>query len=233
MVISPLLLIAVLPVCILLYYIYRKDINKEPKELLFKIFFLGFLSSIPIFFIELYLDFFFSTDGVDNFFQIFFLIFVSISLIEEGFKWFIVKKVGYSHKEFDEIYDIIVYATFASLGFACIENIVYVLESGYRIALLRGITAIPAHASFGIIMGYYLYKAKVCELDKRDGKENNLFLSLVIPSLLHTLYDSFLIYCISTKKTIFVFIFFIFNFLLVIFSFYLVRKVSKLQQSLK
>src|SRR5690606_32179849 len=58
-------------------------------------------------------------------------------------------------KEFDEPYDGIIYGAFISLGFAAIENILYVVEVGVSVALLRMFTAVPAHASFGIIMGYY------------------------------------------------------------------------------
>ena len=57
--------------------------------------------------------------------------------------------------------NIIVYAVFSSLGFACIENILYVLSGGVGIAILRAILSVPGHMCFGVIMGYFLSQAKV------------------------------------------------------------------------
>ena len=87
------------------------------------IFFLGFMRDLPVIFLEFILVEFFPTENVLSFYRLFFNIFISIALVEEGAKWIVTRHVGFSNKEFDEIYDIIVYAVFASLGFACIENI--------------------------------------------------------------------------------------------------------------
>ena len=228
---NDLLLIAVLPVFILAYYIYKKDINREPASLLVKIFFLGFFSAIPIMFLETFLDIFFSTDELTTFFPILFNVFISIAMVEEGFKWFIAKRVGYDSPEFDEIYDVIVYTVFASLGFACIENILYVFNYGALTGILRALTSIPGHTCFAVIMGYFMSLAKLNHM-KKNLLKKNMFLSIFIPTFFHAIYDALLIYSVNADSVVAGVCFFVFNILTVIWCFLLVRKTSKAQQRL-
>lgn len=74
-----------------------------------------------------------------------------------------------------------------SMGFAATENIMYVIEGGYHVAVLRAFTAVPAHATFGILMGYFMGKAKFA---KHPSKYNLLGLFLAV--LFHGAYDFFL-----------------------------------------
>ena len=92
-----------------------------------------------------------------------------------------------ARKAFNEPFDGIVYAVMVSMGFAATENIVYVFESGFETALLRAITAIPAHATFGILMGYFMGKAKF--------SNNKIVLNLtglLLAVIFHGAYDFFL-----------------------------------------
>ena len=90
-------------------------------------------------------------------------------------------------KGFNEPFDGIMYAVMVSMGFAGVENIMYVIQGGMDVALIRAFTAIPAHATFGIIMGYYMGKAK---FSNNRMKWNLIGLSLAI--LFHGAYDFFL-----------------------------------------
>ena len=72
-----------------------------------------------------------------------------------------------STKEFDELMDGIVYGAVASLGFATLENIMYCIDGGLSVVAIRALTAVPAHASFGAIMGYYF--RKVISMARRLG----------------------------------------------------------------
>ena len=73
--------------------------------------------------------------------------------------------------EFDEHYDGIVYGAAVSLGFATVENILYLFANGLESALGRAILPVSSHALFGVIMGYYLGKAKFSEgKEKRSGR---------------------------------------------------------------
>ena len=92
--------------------------------------------------------------------------FLLLGMIEEFSKYILIKKYAQNHEAFNEPYDGIIYAVMVSMGFAATENIFYVLEGGYQVALLRAFTAIPAHASFAIIMGYFMGKAKFSDQKK-------------------------------------------------------------------
>ena len=226
-----LLVAAVLPVFILCFFIYKKDPHKEPGKLLAKIFALGFVSALPVFFIEIFLGSIFPTEGVSNFILLFVNIFISVALVEEGFKWMITMLLGYRNKDFDEIYDIVVYAVFASLGFACIENILYVFTRGFGSAILRAFLSIPGHMCFGVIMGYFLAQAKVGSFNKNIGifKRNVLF-SLLLSTLAHTLYDALLFY--SAYNALSIVVFFILDIVMVVLCIITVNKTSKIQQNL-
>ena len=83
--------------------------------------------------------------GQMNFIQLLFYVFVVIALVEEASKWFFVYKISYNHNEFDSLYDMIVYASFVALGFACFENILYVYSSGIVTGFVRAVSAVPGH----------------------------------------------------------------------------------------
>lgn len=181
-----LFLLAVAPVIFLLAYIRNKDPNQEPKNLLKKIFIFGCLTVIPVLIFEtLYDGLFIGEKETESFSDIFF----GVALIEEFFKWLVVYALCYKAKHFDETYDAIVYAGYSSLAFACIENIGYVfLEGGAFVAILRALTAVPGHLCDGIIMGYYIGKARHAKSQKR-GTFGLLFCSLFVPTLAHCIYD--------------------------------------------
>ncbi len=164
--------LAVIPALLWLYYYYRQDkVKPEPKGLLIKIFLLGIVSIIPVFIIEVLLDTFYHI-----FFGQFFLIyiflraFVVAAICEEFFKLMIVMKFAYNSPHFDERVDGIIYCIFASLGFACFENILYVIDTGYTTAIIRSFTAIPLHAIVSGLMGYYVGMAKFSGDKKLEQK---------------------------------------------------------------
>lgn len=113
--------------------------------------------------------------------------FFVVALIEEFSKYVIVRYFAQPRQAFNEPFDGIVYAVMISMGFAATENILYVLEGGTKVAILRAFTAVPAHATFGILMGYYMGKAK---FGNNRIKMNLLGLSLAV--LFHGAYDFFL-----------------------------------------
>ena len=184
---------AIIPVVLLLMFIYKKDTKREPMNVVMKIFFLGVGSCVPTIICELMLDPVFSTDNYSGYIELFINIFVGVALIEEFFKWLIIKSRIYNHESHDETYDSIVYAVFASLGFATLENILYVFGGGLVTALLRAITSIPGHACFAVVMGYFFSKAKIASETSKHKENQYLILGLLLPTLIHTIYD-FLIF---------------------------------------
>lgn len=184
-----LLLFAIAPVLAILLYIYIQDkYEKEPRGLLIKSFLFGATLSIIIVFV-LYLFTGRLIPITDNYsiWQQFIQAFIVVALAEEFSKYVIVRYFAQPKKAFNEPYDGIVYAVMVSMGFACTENIMYVIEGGHLTAILRAFTAVPAHATFGILMGFYMGKAKF--------SKNRVVLNLtglLLAVLFHGAYDFFL-----------------------------------------
>ncbi|WP_341216205.1 YhfC family glutamic-type intramembrane protease [uncultured Wocania sp.] len=184
-----LLLFAVAPVFIIIIYIYFKDkYEKEPKKLLLYNFLLGAILSIIVTTIIYYVfDYVLPLTDHTSIFQQFIKAFLVVGLTEEFSKYIIVRYYAQKNKSFNEPFDGIVYAVMVSMGFAATENVFYVLEGGYQTALIRAFTAVPAHATFGILMGYYMGKAKF--------SNNRIILNLtglLLAIIFHGAYDFFL-----------------------------------------
>lgn len=184
-----LLLLAVAPAFAIIIYIYIKDKHeKEPKQLLVYNFLFGAIVSIIVTTILyfLYTSFFppFKEKSVfDQFIKAFFM----VGLIEEFSKYIIVRYYVQPKKEFNEPFDGIVYAVMVSMGFAVTENIFYVFEGGVSTAFARAFTAVPAHATFAVLMGYFMGKAKF----SKNKTVLNLT-GLLLAILFHGAYDFFL-----------------------------------------
>lgn len=184
-----LLLLAIAPVFAIILYIYIQDKHeKEPRKLLISSFLFGAIVSILIVFVlYLFTGHFIPLTDKFSIWQQFIQAFVVVALSEEFSKYVIVKYYAQAKKAFNEPYDGIIYAVMVSMGFACTENIMYVIDGGYQTALLRAFTAVPAHATFGILMGYFMGKAKF-------SKNRYLFnlMGLLLAVLFHGAYDFFL-----------------------------------------
>ncbi|MCF6182195.1 PrsW family glutamic-type intramembrane protease [Lutibacter sp.] len=184
-----LLILASAPVIAVIIFIYIKDkYEKEPKLLLFYSFLLGAIASILISSILYYLyDVLLPHPDKLNVFHQFLKAFLMVGLVEEFSKYIIVRYYAQPKKDFNEPFDGIIYAVMVSMGFAFVENVLYVFEGGIKVAFLRALTAIPAHAVFAIIMGYFMGIAK---FSNHKTKWNLIGLSLAI--LFHGSYDFFL-----------------------------------------
>ncbi|MGB3478003.1 MAG: PrsW family glutamic-type intramembrane protease [bacterium] len=180
-----LLLIALAPCLFMMWYFYHRDkYEPEPKKKILKIFVLGAVMVIPAAIVETIL-----LSGlnalVGGIINIFIMSFIIIAPTEELLKFLAVKRWIYRSSEFDEVMDGIVYTVAASLGFATIENILYVLQHGIGTGIARAFFAIPGHAFFGALMGYYIGRAKF-----NKEKEKRLILKGVLLAIfLHGLYD--------------------------------------------
>ena len=184
-----LLVLAIVPPLLILKYYLNKDKAKpEPTGLIVKVFIAGCFLVIPALIIEFILTIFFGF-GTGNFLlpAIILKSFIIAGFVEEWLKRYTVKKVAYNTPYFDEVFDGILYAIVASLGFAMIENIFYVLDGGLTTGLIRAITALPLHAIAAGIMGYYLGKAKFAETPLQELQlfRKGLFRAVIY----HGLYD--------------------------------------------
>ena len=167
-------------------YIYLKDKHeREPIGLLIKAFIYGMLSTILTLIISIPLSSIVPIDEQDIGEQAVHA-FLLVALVEEFSKFVFVRGVLYRDRNFNEPFDGIVYSVMVGMGFATFENILYVSDGGVGTALLRMFTAVPAHAAFAVLMGYYLGKAK---FEHKKGYYS--FYALGIATLLHGAYDYF------------------------------------------
>ncbi len=202
------LILALSPVVVIMTLVYLTDsYEPEPKKIVLKVLGFGALTVIPVIIAEHISIIFFpvplsDTSSTVNLtpLNLFINIFISIALIEETAKFVVVRCGVYRSSEFDEVYDGIVYCCAASLGFAAIENIGYVISPAAMgeglasimaitaIGIARAVLAVPAHACFGIIMGYFVGKSK---FEKGSMKIVYLLSGLFLASFMHTVYDYF------------------------------------------
>jgi len=185
-----LLNLAVAPGLFLLIIFYFMDREREPFTLIFATFFAGMAASIPIAILEIFGKSLFSplSQTVSQHMINISYIFLVVGPVEEVLKFGAVMAVVFVSKQFNEWYDGILYAMVASLGFATLENIIYVLSLGAVTGFLRFFLSVPAHALFGGIMGFFLSGAK---FSKKPFPW--LLGALLIPIVLHGLFDAFLV----------------------------------------
>ena len=202
-----LILLAIAPIVIAILWIYLKDkYDKEPIRLLGKFFFLGAILSILGIVIEEYLI---KINIFTGYSYIFYMSFIVAGITEEGLKAMIFIPNILREKSFNEKLDGIIYSILLSLGFATVENIIYILfedtKIAFEVGIIRGIISIPAHVVFGITMGYYISKYKF--ESKTEPKRKYLALALLYPILLHGVFDFILM--IQYRGSIIVFIVYI------------------------
>lgn len=188
-----LLCISILPVILLGSYVYYKDrFEKEPFKMLLKALICGCLSVIPAMFMEAILTSTYSFSG-SGVIEGLYTGYVVAGCSEELCKLLLLTIAVWKSRYFDEYFDGIVYATFVSLGFAGLENIMYVFGqadfgSSLTTGTMRALLAVPGHFLFGVVMGYYFALAKF-QPEKRFG---NFVKAFIYPMLLHGTYDSLL-----------------------------------------
>ena len=229
---SILLFLAVIPVIVICTYIYLKDRNKEPWSLLIKLFVLGISSCFLVLMISGVLFEIFPFMNKDTaymtFFEVMAYAFIGVAFIEELCKWLMVYIGSYTNKAYDELYDGIVYSVYVSLGFAFLENLLYVFKNqSIVVGISRGLLAVPGHACDAVFMGYYLSLAKVYASQGNKALEKkNLVLSVLVPTILHGIYD----FCLFANIGILLIVFLAFVILLYIFS---IKKIKLLAAQCK
>lgn len=186
-----LLVLAVAPSLALLIYLYARDqYEREPPQLVLQTFFTGMLAVVPVLILDLVLakplGAYLLGDG-DTFTNRVWEAFIVAALVEELCKLGAVLGTAYRSPHLNEPYDAVLYAAAAALGFATVENILYVVQHGVQVGILRALLAVPGHALFGIIMGYYLGLARFSVQPER--RRRNMVMAWLVPTLFHGLYD--------------------------------------------
>lgn len=246
---------ALFPAVALCVYVFKKDrVEKEPLGLLLLLLILGAASCYPAAEIETVLidgiKAIFSTLGTakngtvylsDNLYRAYnaCYYFIGVALVEEGLKWIILLATTRKSKNFNSLFDGLIYAVFVSLGFAALENVMYVVRNGWMNAVMRAIMSVPGHMFFAVIMGYYyslwhMYeKARSLEAGLKSqglllsqqppfSAKRFLCLSLLMPVLAHGLYD----YCCTLGTTLATVCLYLFVAFLYVYCFGKIRKMS-------
>jgi RsiW-degrading membrane proteinase PrsW (M82 family) len=177
--------LAIAPGLAIAIYVYWRDkFDREPRRLMIWAFILGALSIIPAVLLE-------STWTSQGFTQghtiikTAFYAFVVVGFSEELSKYLFLRFFFFKKSAFNEPYDGITYSVMVSMGFATLENVLYAAEGGFSTAVMRIFTAVPAHAAFAVIMGYFVGMAKF------DEGRKNLYLitGVLFAAALHGMYD--------------------------------------------
>ncbi|GHU51520.1 protease PrsW [Clostridia bacterium] len=175
---------AAAPVCVCLVYIFIRDkYEKEPIKLLCTGLLFGIIITVPIIHTQNFLVRFtpYSLEGEKIFHS-----YVVAAAVEELFKFLVLCALMWRHRELDEHFDGIVYAVFVSLGFAGVENVMYVTNpsiGGVWTAASRAFFSVPGHMFFGVCMGYYFSLAKF------EKKRACIFKAFFVTFLMHGTYD--------------------------------------------
>lgn len=177
---------AVTPSLLLMWYFHSRDHHPEPRSVLLATFFLGVAIVVPVLLLAAPFDLL-SASIADPYLRGVYRAFAVAAIPEELLKLLVVARYCARHPAFDEPMDGLVYGAVASLGFATLENVLYVAQGGLGLALLRALTAVPSHAFWGAIMGYYVGQAKFGPPERRAGR---MWLAFLVPMVLHGLYDA-------------------------------------------
>jgi RsiW-degrading membrane proteinase PrsW (M82 family) len=168
---------------LLFWYFHRRDVHREPHGVLVKTFFLGVLIIVPVLIVALPVQLL-APLPANPLLQALFIAFCCAAIPEEFFKFLVITGYSARHTAFDEPMDGVVYGATASLGFATLENILYVIGGGWTVAVARALTAVPMHAFLGGILGYYVGQARFNPQAKVSA-----WRGLLIATVLHGLYD--------------------------------------------
>ena len=176
-------------IAICLFIFYKDVYNREPKRNLIVSFILGCVAIFPAIWFEQ--AFSYTIDGTITGVAIFSYAVVGFS--EEASKFLGLRFYSYRQKSFDEPLDGIVYSVMVSMGFATLENVMYVMKyaeagQGLQVGIQRMFLSVPAHASFAVVMGYFVGKAKF-------NPANSLLImltGLLLAIFFHGTYDFFL-----------------------------------------
>ena len=239
-----LLMLAVLPAFAVMFFVWKMDKReKEPVKLLLQLLGLGALTTISAIILEqvfiallngMTSDWYTESDltgelifdsASHRFWYQFITAFGCVALVEESGKFLMLYLRTWKCPEFDFSYDAVVYAVASSLGFATVENILYVFrsENGVGTALMRAMTSVPGHAIFAIFMGCFYGKAKHSHyIQKKSAARRNMLLALLVPTLLHGFYD----FCLFMQEDEYLIAFFGFEIIITIVAIFMIIRLS-------
>lgn len=219
-----LLFAALLPAIVLLVYVYSKDkAEKEPIGLVVRLFILGAVAGPLAAIVEgLAFDFFDTVLG-EGAFALIIKYFVGVAAVEEGFKYLFLSTVR-KNPEFNYVFDGVVYAVAVALGFAALENVMYVFDGGMEVAVTRAIFSVPGHCADGVVMGCFFGLARQREVaGNKSGARTYYWLAFLLPVIEHGFYDT----ALSTESEGLYLLALAVELAFIVFAMILVNRISK------
>lgn len=228
-----LLAASIIPPLFLLWKVYERDtIEKEPPKLLAAIFVLGMISTFPAGILEMLGSIILnavlpeqllSSPLGERIYNLLFY-FIIVGGAEELVKFCAMRIPSWRNPAFNYVFDGVVYGATAALGFAALENILYVMDTGLVTAGVRAWTAIPLHCITGIFMGHFYGIAKAAERWGDIKRRNRLLRrSILFPLLIHGAYD----FIATSKSQILTLVFFVYIILVDFFAIQALNKYSE------
>ena len=193
-----LLVIAIAPAVALFLFFYLRDkYRREPLGVMLVTFALGAASLVPAAITSLSLQKLTGwRSSTPSLLQAFLGAMIIVGLVEEGAKFIVVRFYAYHRPEFDEPYDGIMYSVMAALGFATLENVIYIFSHGAGTGVMRALLAMPSHAFDGVLMGYFLGEAKFARSDRAGNWLSALGFGLAVVA--HGMYD-FIVFTLDKR----------------------------------
>jgi RsiW-degrading membrane proteinase PrsW (M82 family) len=186
---------AVAPALLLLWLVVIADSRPEPQRVVLLCIGLGAISVLPAYAIEAWLDAHIPITP-HSWSTAYEAALLSAGLPEEALKVSIITVVAWRVRDFDEPMDGVVYGTAVGLGFAAVENLLYVAGAAdwANVAILRAILSVPGHGANGAIAGAYIARARFGgALGGSKGghwrRRRLLWSAWLVPIVLHSLYD--------------------------------------------
>ena len=197
-----LIFLALLPGILIIFYVYRKDrVEKEPWGLIFRLMLLGAVSCVPAAFLENVIDGAMPAYAPGTIQYALFMAFCSAAFCEEICKFAFLRFGSWRNPNFGYRFDGIVYGVSVAVGFALLENVMYVMMGGLETAIMRGVLAVPLHSFCGLFMGVFFGAAKKAQIDGRStGKY--FALAIFVPFMIHGIYDTLAFMGTSTATVI-------------------------------
>ncbi len=219
-----LLFAALLPAAVLMWYVYHKDtVEKEPVGLVTRVFLLGAVAGPVAAILENILFGVFEALIPQGALLLVLEYFIGVAVVEEAGKYAALSTVR-RHPEFNYVFDGIVYAVAAALGFAALENVLYVFDGGLEVAISRAIFSVPGHCADGVVMGCFFGLARQRELaGNKVGARSYYWLAFLLPVIEHGFYDT----ALSTESDFMVLVALATQIAFTVFAMALVNHVSK------
>ncbi|MBQ1353022.1 MAG: PrsW family intramembrane metalloprotease [Firmicutes bacterium] len=216
--------LAVIPGILIIIYVYRKDkVEKEPVGLIVRLLALGAVSCIVAGFAESFASAFLPSFPTGTLEYALVNSFALAAFWEELLKYLALRIGSWRSPHFNYRFDGVVYGVSSAVGFAIVENIMYVYQYGYQTALVRAFTAVPLHAFCGVAMGVFYAMAKKESIQGRSSGFGYTLLALIVPMMIHGVYDT-MAFMRTEASTIGLLVFIVIMYIAAIIT---IRKLSK------